>query len=115
MQPPGKRKHHDAAPPREREVLSAILARGGPARHLFGAMAWRTAPRAFAVLTRCPEATVKKVKLNPESLDVQSFDIPAEGPRERGTVHARENTHPAQCYSDGSCVFPCTYEPDWCV
>ena len=56
-----------------------------------------------------------KIKLNPESLEVQSFDVPAETLRERGTVQAHQNTRLAQCYSQGSCVFPCTHEPGWCV
>ncbi|HEX2078649.1 MAG TPA: hypothetical protein VHG08_13095 [Longimicrobium sp.] len=56
-----------------------------------------------------------KIKLNPESLEVQSFEAAAEGLQARGTVQAHQNTRLAQCYSQNSCVFPCTHEPDWCV
>lgn len=50
-----------------------------------------------------------KIKLKLESLQVQSFPTTAEGPWERGTVHARQepSVPRVQCISDGTCVWPC--------
>ena len=58
-----------------------------------------------------------KIKLSPESLEVQSFEVPTESRRDRGTVQAHQAaTRPfVQCYSQHSCVYPCTDEPGGCV
>lgn len=57
-----------------------------------------------------------KIKLSLESLEVQSFEVSAAVLRERGTVQAHQQSRPiVQCYSQNSCVFPCTHEPGWCV
>jgi hypothetical protein len=57
-----------------------------------------------------------KIKLTPESLEVESFVVPSQLPRDRGTVHAHQATRPiVQCYSQHSCVYPCTDDPVQCV
>lgn len=63
------------------------------------------------------EAAVKKIQLQPESLQVQSFVVPADVPRGRGTVAGRQlQTRPfVQCYSQHSCVYPCTDNPEECI
>ncbi|HEX6913362.1 MAG TPA: hypothetical protein VF142_23355 [Longimicrobium sp.] len=59
---------------------------------------------------------MKKIQLIAESLEVQSFTVTDE-PREiRGTVQAHQLSRPfIQCYSQNSCVAPCTNEPTECV
>jgi hypothetical protein len=65
--------------------------------------------------TVLPEAAVK-IKLAPESLEVQTFVISAENLRERGTVQGHQLSRPiVQCYSNHSCVYPCTDDPAQCV
>lgn len=59
---------------------------------------------------------MKKIQLQPESLQVQSFVVPADPRRERGTVEGHQLTRPfVQCYSRYSCVYPCTDDPVECV
>jgi hypothetical protein len=59
---------------------------------------------------------VKKIQLNAESLEVQSFSVTDEPAESRGTVQAHQWSRPfVQCYSQNSCVAPCTNEPDGCA
>lgn len=56
------------------------------------------------------------MQLNPESLQVQTFAVTAQAPGDRGTVQAHQLSRPfIQCYSQNSCVAPCTNEPTECV
>ena len=56
-----------------------------------------------------------KIKLTPDSLEVQTFVISEDLP-DRGTVGPYLETRPfIQCYSQHSCVYPCTDEPVECV
>lgn len=57
-----------------------------------------------------------KIKLTPESLQVETFVATADDPRDRGTVQAHQLSRPfIQCYSQNSCVAPCTNEPEGCA
>jgi hypothetical protein len=58
-----------------------------------------------------------KIKLTPEALEVQSFVLSPELRKERGTVNAHQvQSRPiTPCYSQHSCVYPCTDEPGGCV
>lgn len=59
---------------------------------------------------------MRKIELRPESLEVQTFVISADAFRERGTVQAHQLSRPiVQCYSQHSCVYPCTDDPAQCV
>lgn len=59
---------------------------------------------------------MKKIQLKPESLEVQSFVVPTRLLADRGTVEAHQASRPfIQCYSQNSCVAPCTNEPTECV
>jgi hypothetical protein len=79
--------------------------------HLAGAVAAVPGPPTFFV-----EGAVKKIQFQPESLQVQSFVVAAQLPRERGTVEGRQlQTRPVQCYSQHSCVYPCTDNPEECI
>ena len=56
-----------------------------------------------------------KIKLTPDSLEVQTFVVP-EAHSDRETADAYVDTRPfIQCYSQHSCVYPCTDEPVECV
>lgn len=63
-----------------------------------------------------PEAVVK-IKLTPEALEVQSFVLSPDLWKECGTVNAHQvQSRPiSPCYSQHSCVYPCTDEPGGCV
>ncbi len=59
---------------------------------------------------------MKKIQLKPESLEVQTFVVPVLSLGNRGTVEAHQLSRPfIQCYSQNSCVAPCTNEPTECV
>ena len=59
---------------------------------------------------------MKKIVLKVETLAVETFATLAEPPRDRGTVQANQLSRPfIQCYSQNSCVAPCTNEPTECV
>ncbi|HEX2206636.1 MAG TPA: hypothetical protein VHG93_03080 [Longimicrobium sp.] len=59
---------------------------------------------------------MKKIQLRPESLQVQTFAVTPGAPKDRGTVQAHQQSRPfIQCYSQNSCVAPCTNEPTECV
>lgn len=60
---------------------------------------------------------MKKIQLKPESLEVQSFVVPADAARDRGTVegHQVQSRPIVQCYSQHSCVYPCTDNPEECI
>jgi hypothetical protein len=59
---------------------------------------------------------MKKIQLKPESLHVQTFVVSAEALREGGTVQAHQLSRPiVQCYSQHSCVYPCTDDPAQCI
>ena len=59
---------------------------------------------------------MKKIQLKPESLQVQTFVVTAEARLDRGTVQAHQlSLRPFQCYSQHSCVYPCTDDPAQCI
>ena len=57
-----------------------------------------------------------KIKLTPESLRVETFVVAAGALRDRGTVEGRQvQSRPfTPCYSQYSCVYPCTDNPEEC-
>lgn len=59
---------------------------------------------------------MKKIQLKTESLQVQTFAVAPGAPGDRRTVQAHQLSRPLiQCYSQNSCVAPCTNEPTECV
>lgn len=59
---------------------------------------------------------MRKIELRPEALQVQTFVISTDAFRQRGAVQAHQLSRPiVQCYSQHSCVYPCTDDPAQCV
>ncbi len=59
---------------------------------------------------------MRKIQLNAESLHVQGFATTGHPRGMDGTVQAHQLSRPhVQCYSQNSCVAPCTNEPTECV